>query len=67
MFGDTDFVGMYGRKFGDMANESVLFGAKGEVVNRAGKSGDADNGMDVEISCAVVRGHVALAPSSTWS
>jgi hypothetical protein len=65
MLGDTDFVGMYGRKFGDMANESVLFGGKGDVANSAGKSGDADDGMHVDISCAVVRSHLALAPSST--
>lgn len=42
-FGDIDFAGTTGLKFGDSANESVLF-VVGlvAVVNRAGKSGDVE-------------------------
>lgn len=42
-FGDIDFAGTTGLKFGDSANESVLFVVElVAVVNRAGKSGEVE-------------------------
>lgn len=66
-FGDTDFVGICGRKFGDRAKESFLLGAESDVAKRAGKSGDVEADVNVDTSCAAVLGHIASAPSSTWS
>lgn len=65
--GDTDFVGIVGRKFGDMANESVLLGADSDVANMAGKSGDVDASVSAGLSNVDTLGHSAFAPSSTWS
>jgi hypothetical protein len=67
-FGDMDFVGMRGRKFGDMAKESVRFGAETEeVANKAEKFGDMEVRTDADVCCADVLGQIASAPSSTWS
>jgi hypothetical protein len=63
--GDTDLTGMRGRKLGDMANESVLFGATRHVANNAETSGDVDVSIGVGLSCVDVLGHRASAPSST--
>jgi len=65
--GDTDFVGKIGRKFGDMANESVLLDADCDVANRAGKSGVVDASVGAGLSKVDAFGHIASAPSSTWS
>jgi hypothetical protein len=65
--GDTDFVGIVGRKFGDMANESVLFGADSDGANMAAKSGDVDESVGAGLLYVDTLGHTASAPSSTWS
>ena len=65
--GDTDLVGIRGRKLGDMANESVLFGATRHVANKADTSGDVDVNAGVGLSYVDAPGHLASAPSSTWS
>lgn len=41
MSGDTDFLGMQGRKFGDVANESVRFETECEVISRFGNKASA--------------------------
>jgi hypothetical protein len=67
-FGDIDFVGMRGRKFGDMAKESVRLGAETEeVANRAGKFGDVEVRTDADVCCADVLGQIASVSSSTGS
>jgi hypothetical protein len=63
--GDTDFVGIVGRKFGDMANESVLLGADSDGANMAAKSGDVDETVGAGLLYVDTLGHTASAPSST--
>jgi hypothetical protein len=53
---------MVGVKLGDSAAVLTCAGAK-----RAGKSGDEDSGSAGGASDPRASGHMALAPSSTWS
>ena len=39
--GETDFFGIQGRKFGDVANESVRFGTEREAANMSGHGASA--------------------------
>lgn len=63
--GDTDFVGIRGRKLGDMTNESARLGATRHVANKAETSSDVDVDVGVGLSCVDTLGHTAYAPSST--
>jgi hypothetical protein len=54
-----------GRKFGDVANESVRFDVA--VAKSALKFGDVEPGVGAAPTFAKLLGHTALAPSSTPS
>jgi hypothetical protein len=61
----AEALGIVGRKLGDVANESVRFA--GAVANRALKSGDVEPVVAASTSFGGTQGHMASAPSSTWS
>ena len=61
MSGDTDLVGMQGRKFGDVTKESVRFVGVCDVANRADRFGEVMERLD---SCLDVSSHCAWASPS---
>jgi hypothetical protein len=61
---DAETFGIVGRKFGEVAKESVRFD-DGAVANNALKSGEVDPVIVVVASSPPTVGHTASAPSST--
>ena len=50
-----------------MANESVLLGATKHVANKAETYGNVDISVGLGLPGVDTLGHMASAPSSTWS
>lgn len=64
MSGDTDFIGIQGRKLGDVAKESVRFAGVCDVANKADRFGEGIGRFEAGVSCVQVSGHcVSASPS----